>query len=94
MVTMGVGPVRSVLLLFAQIQQRTEQTNHNYNLPKIPLTHSCLIPLAQIESVAEPLICHIKIFWTPRLVACRSAINILIVRPFDNDQLLCFFSRT
>ena len=94
MVTMGVGSVRSVLLLFAQIQQRTEQTNHNYNPTKIPRTHGCLIPQVQIQSVAEPLICHIKIFWTPRLVACRSAINILIVRPFDNYQLLCFFSRT
>ena len=77
MVTMGVGPVRSVLLLFAQIQEATTTTTTN----KIPRTQSCLIPPAQIQSVAEPLICHINIVWSPGpgLVACWSAINILIV---------------
>lgn len=79
MVTMGVGPVRSVLLLFAQIQEATTTTTTTTN--KIPRTQSCLIPPAQIQSVAEPLICHINIVWSPGpgLVACWSAINILIV---------------
>ena len=64
MVTMGVGPVRSVLLLFAQIQQNKPATTTT-TTNTIPRTTQCrLIPQAQIQSVAEPLICQIKIFPT------------------------------